>query len=543
MLSLGSGNTYNLTVGRFGIAGNYANDPKTQEMIRTGYSAMRPGVLDPIARVKDQELDGIDAEVLLPSVLLGLNTLPNPKVIDATYHNYNDWVFNYASQSPKRLYPTACIPLHDVDLAIEELRRAKNMGHVGANIPCVPPLDKPYSDHYYDRFWAEAQELGTPLVMHFLTSALPNHGLPSTENGTGYGLAAYAIQRVIVSIIASGVCARYPKLQFVPTEWETGWVAHFLKRMDWSTYVNKSAMAQECDMSFSDYFHQNFSVTFEDDLVGIQTRHGIRRREYDVGLRFPPPRLDLPALPGRPRRHLRRRPRRRARPHYLGQLHSPLQPALRKLTFTPTELTSKAGHFARPSLFLASTQTLHGGAPPNVLVGGAAPLWPFILRLSKDERPSSDALPFERHSDSVIHRRQQDEIYDSPDSAGRLSALTTSGVEDPRRATHARRAEHRRIPQQPPNRRPRDQPQVRPAAADAHRLPVRRRDDGDQPRGFSQKAKNLMRRPDASLAVIDGQRQLIVTGSMHVVTDEAEVLRLNKERMRKIASASSQTTS
>ena len=54
-------------------------------------------------------------------------------------------------------------------------------------------------------------------------------------------------------------------------------------------------------------------------------------------------------------------------------------------------------------------------------------------------------------------------------------------------------------------------------------------------RGFSQKAKNLMRRPDASLAVIDGQRQLIVTGSMNVVTDEAEVLRLHKERMRKIA--------
>ncbi len=54
-------------------------------------------------------------------------------------------------------------------------------------------------------------------------------------------------------------------------------------------------------------------------------------------------------------------------------------------------------------------------------------------------------------------------------------------------------------------------------------------------RGFSQKAKNLMRRPDASLAVIDGSRQLIVTGQINVITDEAEVLRLNKERMQKIA--------
>ena len=51
-------------------------------------------------------------------------------------------------------------------------------------------------------------------------------------------------------------------------------------------------------------------------------------------------------------------------------------------------------------------------------------------------------------------------------------------------------------------------------------------------RGFSQKAKNLTRRPDASLAVIDGARQLIVTGKVTIISDEAEVLRLNKERMR-----------
>jgi predicted TIM-barrel fold metal-dependent hydrolase len=62
-------------------------------------------------------------------------------------------VYNYASQAPRRLFPTCCVPLHDVDLAIEELKRSKNMGHVGANIPCVPPPDKPYSDPSYDKFW------------------------------------------------------------------------------------------------------------------------------------------------------------------------------------------------------------------------------------------------------------------------------------------------------------------------------------------------------------------------------------------------------
>jgi pyridoxine/pyridoxamine 5'-phosphate oxidase len=54
-------------------------------------------------------------------------------------------------------------------------------------------------------------------------------------------------------------------------------------------------------------------------------------------------------------------------------------------------------------------------------------------------------------------------------------------------------------------------------------------------RGFSQKAKNLTCRPDASLAVIDGARQLIVTGKVTIISDEVEVLRLNKERMRRNA--------
>jgi PPOX class probable F420-dependent enzyme len=54
-------------------------------------------------------------------------------------------------------------------------------------------------------------------------------------------------------------------------------------------------------------------------------------------------------------------------------------------------------------------------------------------------------------------------------------------------------------------------------------------------RGFSQKAKNLRRNPDASLAVIDGSTQLIVRGAVTIIEDEAEVLRLNQQRMRQIS--------
>jgi PPOX class probable F420-dependent enzyme len=54
-------------------------------------------------------------------------------------------------------------------------------------------------------------------------------------------------------------------------------------------------------------------------------------------------------------------------------------------------------------------------------------------------------------------------------------------------------------------------------------------------RGFSQKAKNLRRSPEASLAVIDGSTQLIVRGPVTIIEDEAEVLRFNQQRMRQIS--------
>src|SRR5581483_4910745 len=162
MLKIGDRTSF--PVGRFGVAGHYANDPATQEMIKMGYSGLRRGILDPMERLKDQEIEGLDAEVLLPSVLFGVYNIQDPEIVAATFYNYNDWVYNYAAQAPRRLFPTACIPLHDVNKGIEELRRAKNLGHVAANIPCVPPKERPYSDRYYDPFWAEAQSLQMPLV-------------------------------------------------------------------------------------------------------------------------------------------------------------------------------------------------------------------------------------------------------------------------------------------------------------------------------------------------------------------------------------------
>ena len=256
--------------------------------------------------------------------------------------------------------------MHDPALAIEELKRSKAMGHVGANIPCVPPPNAPYSDPMYENFWNAAEELEMPLVMHFLTSTQPNHGLPEgMAMGTGYGLAAFAMQRVIVDIIGGGVCARHPKLKFIITEWETGWIAHFLQRMDWAFHAHYRNKPEELTESFSHYWHQNFVGTSRRPR---RPRYALRRRRAQphVGQRLPPPRLDLPAQQGRPGRHLRRHPGRGPLLDHLRQRPRVLPPANRGVANSRIRWYPGGGRIARCAPSLCSECMLCSSACPGM---------------------------------------------------------------------------------------------------------------------------------------------------------------------------------
>jgi predicted TIM-barrel fold metal-dependent hydrolase len=161
---------------------------------------------------------------------------------------------------------------------------------VGLCIPATAPPDLPYSDPYYDRFWAAAQEADMPLTMHIFTGATPNHGLPRWP-GVNYPLAYVGIEVNLATIILSGVCERFPDLKFVPTEFETGWVANFLRRLD-AYLVRVGSVAQyfpnaRLSLSPSEYWHRNFLVTFEDDPIRHSHPRLHRRWQPHVGQRLP----------------------------------------------------------------------------------------------------------------------------------------------------------------------------------------------------------------------------------------------------------------
>jgi len=260
--------------GRFATAGLEPQTRDYEAQERSGYA--RDSLTDLRARLADLDRDGVEGEVLFPT-LVGrfVSRLEHgPEVAEALLRSYNDWLADYCSEAPARLFPLACIQVRDLDAAVAEVERVKKLGHVGIVIPCGSPADRPYADRVYDPLWAAAQALRLPVAFH--AGFGPDRG-SRAESFQRHGLR-YTLQHVdaaitISDLILGGACDRFPEVRFVPTEFETGWIAQFLARMDWRQFRHEDR--SRIRMRFSDYWRQNFLTTFEDDDIGIRTRDEI----------------------------------------------------------------------------------------------------------------------------------------------------------------------------------------------------------------------------------------------------------------------------
>jgi predicted TIM-barrel fold metal-dependent hydrolase len=258
-----------------------------QELATGGYDVVRPGIADPAARLADQDLDGITAEVLYPSMFFAVFGLPNTEVVTAAFANYNDWLADYCSADPSRLIGAALLPLHDPDAALATLQAAVDRGVRTACIPCRAPADRPYRDPAYEPIWSLAEEARIPLAMHIGTNAA---GAPRDRSPAGasrlardsvgaYAGAASVIQATVSELICFGVAARHPDLTFIVSEFNAGWLPNWLERLDQGWMRDPTAVDAAVDRPPSSYWATNFKATIEDDrsavlcrdLIGVDT--------------------------------------------------------------------------------------------------------------------------------------------------------------------------------------------------------------------------------------------------------------------------------
>lgn len=258
-------------VSAFAVAGV---DPKDfRERMIQGYPGVRPSAWDPAERIKDQERDGVTGEVLYPSLGMSLFQLADGELRAASFRAYNDWLAEYCAHNPRRLAGVAMISLDDSAEGARELERAAHKGLRGAMVWAEPPGERPYGDPVYDRFFAAAQECGAPVSLHILTERNRAELLRNVMRY--YPSLHHAAERSIAGLIFSGVLERFPRLKLVSVENDIGWIPHFLQRLDHSYAKYRYLEGGPIPNPPSFYFHRQVYATFQDDRVGVVTRHFI----------------------------------------------------------------------------------------------------------------------------------------------------------------------------------------------------------------------------------------------------------------------------
>ena len=242
-----------------------------------GYSGALKGGWDPSARLEDQDIDGVEAEILHATLCFRLFWLQDAALQRACFTAYNDWLAEFCSYAPKRLIGVPCISLYDIDLAVEELQRTAKLGLRGAMLWLSPPAGAPaYDDPIYDKFWAAAQDLGMPMVLHAITGGMEsryaiNYWDPRAVIGsvTSY----HEAERTFATIILSGVLERFPGLKLICAENGTDWVPLFFKRLDRAVRRGgRAPYPTKLTMRPTEYCQRQLFFTYINDMQAVEDR-------------------------------------------------------------------------------------------------------------------------------------------------------------------------------------------------------------------------------------------------------------------------------
>lgn len=241
-----------------------------------GYDEIHPSMYEPNARVQFMDEHGIQAQVLYSNVggfgggyFQGL-AVNEPELAADLVRGYNDFLADFSSVAPDRLLGVMSTPFWDVDFAVREIHRSKELGHRAVNF-CNQPetYGQPgLGATHWDPVWAAAQECGMPISFHIGGGDIGALNKPG-EMGyrTNFGRVSALLfsdnMRCIADLTFGGVCHRFPELKFVSVESGVGWVPGVLEAFDWQ-WRNTLVRSEhpEYELLPSEYFRRQIYACF-----------------------------------------------------------------------------------------------------------------------------------------------------------------------------------------------------------------------------------------------------------------------------------------
>lgn len=256
----------------------------------------------PEQRLREQDQDGVDAEVLFTGTTGGPNFWRSGIKDDEAYAEivaaYNTWLAEeYCAVDPHRLIGVAVIPEMDARTAVAELERCARMGLKAVHLTAFP-AGKMYPTPEDDFFWAAASDVDVALTLHvefgggakgrydgplFEYDKRPegpvksSHSNPISRLITGY---AYKGARDVIRLVYAGVFDRFPSLQVYCAETQVGWIPMWLQEADdaferhfyWAEELYGMQRLQGLP---SEYVKRHVMWGFMKDPYGVSQRHAV----------------------------------------------------------------------------------------------------------------------------------------------------------------------------------------------------------------------------------------------------------------------------
>jgi uncharacterized protein len=253
------------------------------------------GAGSPEQRLKEQDADGIDGELLFAS------EARNTKIKDkdaflAIISAFNDYfIEEYCAADPARLVGVAVMPDIGARENIAEMKRCKENGFKAIRLHTFPS-GKSYPTPEDDEFYAAALDLEMPVTIH---TSFPRRTderdvylmryprEPEGERRPFDFLQRVARQGVYhcgaveaTQLIFTGVFDRFPKLEIFWAENNIGWIPYFYQQMDQTYKVNYGWAERLLGLPRlkklpSEYLREHAYWGMFDDPIGIQLRHHV----------------------------------------------------------------------------------------------------------------------------------------------------------------------------------------------------------------------------------------------------------------------------
>lgn len=268
---------------------------RSDRMASTGlYDDGRKGIrrlTDPELRLKDQERDGVQAEVLY-GILGATMRLNDDEAATEMLRIYNDWLADFCRAHLDRYAGLACIPSHDVDAAVAEIHRVGKRGVArGLDIANRPDM-APLWDPWWNPVWQAAAEVKLPVHFHTIGGRIPDFNkLAPKVARAAFATAITSFQmymaQILMSVIFAGVLERHPGLKLVIGESGIGWIPYALDHMD----LEWEDQFKDLDLKMrpSEYWRRQCYATYQSDRIGIKLLDDIGADNIMWGSDFPHP--------------------------------------------------------------------------------------------------------------------------------------------------------------------------------------------------------------------------------------------------------------